>query len=84
MESNKLNQQIQESKMTTSRSKKRPTLKAFKQLAEENGAVAFDVLNEIAELKKDKEALHAHIDNLEHQAIGYQAVISYLEHRLNK
>jgi hypothetical protein len=79
-----LNQLTQELKTMTSRSKKRPTIKAFKQLAEESGTVAFDALNEIAELKKDKDALHAHIDNLEYQAIGYQAVISYLEHRLNQ
>jgi ribosomal protein L11 len=73
--------------MTKSRSK-RPTIKAFKQFSEEagkiTGTITFDALNEIAELKKDKDALHAHIDNLEHQAIGYQAVISYLEHKLNQ
>ena len=80
---NKLNLKQWRWKMTTSRSK-RPTIKAFKQLAEEAGTITFDALNEIAELKKDKDALHAHIDNLEHQAIGYQAVISYLEHKLKQ
>ena len=80
---NKLNLKQWRLKMTKSRSK-RPTIKAFKQLAEEAGTITFDALNEIAELKKDKDALHAHIDNLEHQAIGYQAVISYLEHKLNQ
>ena len=81
---NKPNLNQRRSKMTTSRSKKRPTIKAFKQLAEEAGTLTFDTLNEISELKKDKDALHAHIDNLEYQAIGYQAVISYLEHKLNQ
>jgi len=80
---NKPNLNQRRSKMTKSRSK-RPTIKAFKQLAEQTGTITFDTLNEIAELKKDKDALHAHIDNLEYQAIGYQAVISYLEHRLNQ
>lgn len=61
---------------------KRKTLKEFKHMATENAEIAFETLNEISELKKDKEALLSHVANLEHQAIGYQAVISYLEHRL--
>jgi len=50
-----------------------------------------------SKITREEELLQAHIDllvergqlkskiaNLEHQAIGYQAVVSYLEHQLEK
>lgn len=36
----------------------------------------------IVELEKIRKNLHNMIDNLEHKAIQYQAVISYLENKL--
>lgn len=39
-------------------------------------------LSKIVELEKIRQNLHNVIDNLEHQAIQYKAVISYLENKL--
>jgi hypothetical protein len=39
-------------------------------------------LNKIVELEKIRQNLHNVIDNLEHQAVQYKAVISYLENKL--
>ena len=39
-------------------------------------------LNKIVELEKIRQNLHDMIDNLEHQAVQYKAVISYLENKL--
>jgi len=36
----------------------------------------------IVELERIREGLHKLIDNLEHQAVQYRAVISYLENKL--
>ena len=58
----------------------------FKQLNAEAGRVAkkereMELLREHAELLLERSALKVKITNLEHQAIGYRAVISYLEHQ---
>ena len=67
---------------------KKPAAKSKKFKQPDVAAARAQALDEtrsyIDEFKKDKDALHAHIDNLEHQAIGYQAVISYLEYQLGK
>ena len=76
--------------MTTSNSKKRGRpvgsknkkpvarkAKTFKQFDPTQRAFA-----KIVELEKIRENLHNMIDNLEHKAIQYQAVISYLENKL--
>jgi hypothetical protein len=76
--------------MTTSNSKKRGRpvgsknkakrgrpAKTFKQFDVESRALA-----KIVELEKIRENLHNMIDNLEHQAVQYKAVISYLENKL--
>jgi hypothetical protein len=78
--------------MTTSNSKKRgrplgsknkpkrgrqAKVKTFKQFDVESRALA-----KIVELEKIRENLHNLIDNLEHQAVQYKAVISYLENKL--
>jgi hypothetical protein len=39
-------------------------------------------LSKIVELEKIRQNLHDMIDNLEHQAVQYKAVISYLENKL--
>jgi hypothetical protein len=39
-------------------------------------------LNKIVELERIRQNLHNVIDNLEHQAVQYKAVISYLENKL--
>ena len=39
-------------------------------------------LAKIVELEKIRQNLHNVIDNLEHQAVQYKAVISYLENKL--
>jgi len=39
-------------------------------------------LSKIVELEKIRQNLHGVIDNLEHQAVQYKAVISYLENKL--
>jgi len=39
-------------------------------------------LSKIVELEKIRQNLHGVIDNLEHQAVQYQAVINYLENKL--
>jgi hypothetical protein len=39
-------------------------------------------LNKIVELERIRQNLHGVIDNLEHQAVQYKAVISYLENKL--
>lgn len=41
-------------------------------------------LKKIAELQLIRSNLHNMIDNLEHKAVQYQAVISYLEHKLEQ
>ena len=76
--------------MTTSNSKKRGrpvgsknknpvtrNVKTFKLRDIEGRA-----LNKIVELEKIRQNLHNVIDNLEHQAVQYKAVISYLENKL--
>jgi hypothetical protein len=61
----------------------------FKQLNAEAGRVAkkereLALLREHAELLMERSTLKIKVANLEHQAIGYRAVISYLEHQLGK
>ena len=61
----------------------------FKQINAESAQVAkkereFEILREHAELLMERTTLKLKIANLEHQAIGYQAVVSYLEHQLEK
>jgi hypothetical protein len=61
----------------------------FKQINKESAQVAkkereFEILREHAELLLERTGLKLRVANLEHQAIGYQAVISYLEHQLEK
>jgi hypothetical protein len=51
--------------------------KSFKQFNPEQRAFA-----KIVELEKIRNNLHNLIDNLEHKIVQYQAVISYLEHKL--
>ena len=58
----------------------------FKQLNAEATRVAkkereFALLREHAELLLERTTLKTKVLNLEHQAIGYRAVISYLEHQ---
>lgn len=52
-------------------------VKVFKQFDVESRALA-----KIVELEKIRQNLHDMIDNLEHQAVQYKAVISYLENKL--
>jgi hypothetical protein len=52
-------------------------VKTFKQFDPTQRAFA-----KIIELEKIRENLHNMIDNLEHQAVQYKAVISYLENKL--
>jgi hypothetical protein len=40
--------------------------------------------DKIVELEKIRNNLHDLIDNLEHKIVQYQAVISYLEHKLEQ
>jgi hypothetical protein len=59
----------------------------FKQLNAEADRVAkkereLTLLKEHAELLMERSTLKVKVVNLEHQAIGYRAVISYLEHQL--
>ena len=59
----------------------------FKQTNKESSQVAkkereFEILRDHAELLLERTGLKLRVANLEHQAIGYQAVISYLEHQL--
>jgi len=49
----------------------------FKQFDVESRSLA-----KIVELEKIRQNLHNVIDNLEHQAVQYKAVISYLENKL--
>lgn len=61
--------------------------RSFKQLNAEASQVVkkereIQLLREHAELLMERTALKVKITNLEHQAIGYRAVISYLEHQL--
>jgi len=76
--------------MTTSNSKKRGRplgsknkkpragkTKTFKQFDPAQRALA-----KIVELERIRQNLHNLIDNLEHQAVQYRAVISYLENKL--
>lgn len=78
--------------MTTSNSKKRGRplgsknkksravkVKTFKQFDPTQRALA-----KIVELEKIRNNLHNLIDNLEHKIVQYQAVISYLEHKLEQ
>jgi len=78
--------------MTTSNSKKRGRplgsknkkqravkTKTFKQFNPTQRALA-----KIVELEKIRANLHNLIDNLEHKVVQYQAVISYLEHKLEQ
>jgi hypothetical protein len=58
----------------------------FKRLNAEAGRVAkkereLELLKEHSELLLERSALVVKVTNLEHQAIGYRAVISYLEHQ---
>jgi hypothetical protein len=67
-----------------STSKKKPAAarKSFKQ---PNAAAQEEkLLQAHIELMVKTSDLRKNIANLEHQAIGYQAVISYLEHQLGK
>jgi len=80
--------------MTTSNSKKRGRPLGSKNKAKRGRPAAkkantfkqFDVesrsLTKIVELEKIRQNLHNVIDNLEHQAVQYKAVISYLENKL--
>jgi hypothetical protein len=52
-------------------------VEAFKQFEPSQRALA-----KIVELEKIRQNLHNLIDNLEHQAVQYRAVISYLENKL--
>jgi len=76
--------------MTTSNSKKRGRplgsknkkpvarkVKTFKLRSPRNLAMV-----QIVELERIRQNLHNVIDNLEHQAVQYKAVISYLENKL--
>ena len=78
--------------MTTSNSKKRGRplgsknkkpragkVKTFKQFDPTQRALA-----KIVELEKIRNNLHNLIDNLEHKIVQYQAVIGYLEHKLEQ
>jgi len=78
--------------MTTSNSKKRGRplgsknkksragkVKTFKQFDPTQRALA-----KVVELEKIRNNLHNLIDNLEHKIVQYQAVISYLEHKLEQ
>lgn len=81
--------------MTTSNSKKRgrplgsknkpkkvpraEKVKAFKRIYDLQRAA-----DKIVELEKIRNNLHNLIDNLEHKIVQYQAVISYLEHKLEQ
>jgi len=51
--------------------------KSFKRFDPEERA-----LTKVVELEKIRHNLHNLIDNLEHQAVQYRAVISYLENKL--
>jgi tRNA A37 N6-isopentenylltransferase MiaA len=58
----------------------------FKQLNAEAAKFAkkereMELLREHAELLMERTNLKLRVSNLEHQAIGYRAVISYLEHQ---
>jgi tRNA A37 N6-isopentenylltransferase MiaA len=78
---------------STNKRKRKPAKKmqvgdtaTFKQLNAEASRVAkkereLNLLKEHAQLLLDQSRLNAKIVNLEHQAIGYRAVISYLEHQ---
>ncbi|MFZ4599676.1 MAG: hypothetical protein ACOYNN_13610 [Terrimicrobiaceae bacterium] len=80
--------------MTISNSKKRGRPLGSKNKAKRGRPAAkkantfkqFDVesrsLAKIVELEKIRQNLHNVIDNLEHQAVQYKAVISYLENKL--
>jgi hypothetical protein len=60
-----------------SKSKRGRPAKTFKQFDPAQRAFA-----KIVELEKIRQNLHDMIDNLEHQAVQYKAVISYLENKL--
>ena len=76
--------------MTTSNSKKigRPVGSKNKKPATRNVKtfklrdIEGRALSKIVELEKIRQNLHDMIDNLEHQAVQYKAVISYLENKL--
>ena len=76
--------------MTTSNSKKRgrPLGSKNKKLVTRNVKkfklrdIEGRALSKIVELEKIRQNLHNVIDNLEHQAVQYKAVISYLENKL--
>jgi len=76
--------------MTTSNSKKRgrPVGSKNKKPVTRNAKtfklrdIESRALNKIVELEKIRQNLHGVIDNLEHQAVQYKAVISYLENKL--
>jgi len=64
--------------------KKKPAA-ARKQFKQPNAAAREEkLLQAHIELMVKASDLRKNIANLEHQAIGYQAVISYLEHQLEK
>lgn len=69
------------SKNKTTRSKNKAVggSKPFKQFNPMQQA-----LKKITELEIIRSNLHDMIDNLEHKAVQYQAVISYLEHKLEQ
>ena len=70
--------------------KRKPAMKksvgentTFKQLnAEAKKEREAELLKEHAQILLDRSALKVKVTSLEHQAIGYRAVISYLEHQL--
>jgi len=56
--------------------------KAFKRPVNDQHKVIAQLLDDNLLFMKDNKELVARINNLEHQAIGYRAVISYLSHQL--
>jgi uncharacterized alpha-E superfamily protein len=66
-----------------SKNKPAAVVKSFKQLNNEAEKVRVQMMSErIDELENIRTHLHRVIDNLEHQAVQYRAVIDYLETKL--
>jgi len=71
-------------KLTLSKKRKPAAAKSkpFKRPVNEQHKVIAKLLDDNLLFMKDNKELVTRINNLEHQAIGYRAVISYLSHQL--
>lgn len=71
-------------KLRLSQKRKTPAAanKSFKRITIEQQKAYDTILNDNIQLMMDNKELVNRINNLEHQAIGYRAVVSYLENQI--